>query len=457
MADLPPEVFTCETCTADCACPVCGNGELEVGEECDDGNEVAWDGCTECLRSEQMINVVTAGDQEHVTSSASALGHRLVVWQGDAESDGKGVFGRFLDPDSGEFSDEMRFDNALASEVANPSAAMWPSGMSIVVWQSENPADGFTSIRARRFDAGGTPIDGSEFMVHTDGVNQAGEQYPRQHPAVAVYGDGASKKGFVVTWECFAEAAAQTKKDICFRHFNAAGTPSTIEDNINDFSTNMQEHGAVAAHASGNAHLAWGSNQGGHWDIALDKILADGTQAPTWEAYPGSDKTLDQHNPSIAPLFGATEGYVIVWEDTGGNCAGGSCLVGKLNSDGKKSSGMAFSPAPDSASAEGKARVAAFIDDSFVVVWQSSKLLEAGSVHAQVFDSSGQSKGLIEVATAEDYDQRGPSVNTFPDNSFLVAWESCPEFGQGTNSGQDGAGCGVFFRRYDALLNPLYD
>ena len=33
-------------CSPDCTLPLCGNGELDAGEECDDGNDVAGDGCS---------------------------------------------------------------------------------------------------------------------------------------------------------------------------------------------------------------------------------------------------------------------------------------------------------------------------------------------------------------------------------------------------------------------------
>jgi cysteine-rich repeat protein len=37
-------------CSSTCVCepppPVCGNGIVESGEQCDDGNTVNWDGCS---------------------------------------------------------------------------------------------------------------------------------------------------------------------------------------------------------------------------------------------------------------------------------------------------------------------------------------------------------------------------------------------------------------------------
>ena len=35
-----------DTCACDVPLPICGNSIVELGEECDDGNEVDDDGCT---------------------------------------------------------------------------------------------------------------------------------------------------------------------------------------------------------------------------------------------------------------------------------------------------------------------------------------------------------------------------------------------------------------------------
>jgi cysteine-rich repeat protein len=36
-------------CRIDCAIPSCGDGVLDGGEVCDDGNTAPGDGCTDCF------------------------------------------------------------------------------------------------------------------------------------------------------------------------------------------------------------------------------------------------------------------------------------------------------------------------------------------------------------------------------------------------------------------------
>ncbi len=36
-------------CRADCTLPTCGDGHLDPGEVCDDGNDAPGDGCVSCL------------------------------------------------------------------------------------------------------------------------------------------------------------------------------------------------------------------------------------------------------------------------------------------------------------------------------------------------------------------------------------------------------------------------
>lgn len=67
----PEESF--DTCPQDCTSPVCGNGHLEAGEECDDGNEDNDDGCLSACSGENdccvpnvcgdgFVNTTDAGD-----------------------------------------------------------------------------------------------------------------------------------------------------------------------------------------------------------------------------------------------------------------------------------------------------------------------------------------------------------------------------------------------------------
>jgi len=42
-------------CTGDPACPFCGDGEFDPGEECDDGNGVSGDGCSATCKLEVEV------------------------------------------------------------------------------------------------------------------------------------------------------------------------------------------------------------------------------------------------------------------------------------------------------------------------------------------------------------------------------------------------------------------
>ncbi|MEP6467125.1 MAG: DUF4215 domain-containing protein, partial [Parafilimonas sp.] len=58
--------YTCDpssgVCTPDPAPPVCGNGKVENGESCDDGNTVAADGCNATCQTEPGFDCVNAGE-----------------------------------------------------------------------------------------------------------------------------------------------------------------------------------------------------------------------------------------------------------------------------------------------------------------------------------------------------------------------------------------------------------
>src|SRR5262249_9202285 len=50
--------YDCDPKTFACTATECGNGKLERGEQCDDGNDVPFDGCYQCLLEPACTNGV---------------------------------------------------------------------------------------------------------------------------------------------------------------------------------------------------------------------------------------------------------------------------------------------------------------------------------------------------------------------------------------------------------------
>ena len=61
--------------------PGCGDGVIGDGEECDDGNEIDWDGCTCCVVSEFRVESTSEWLVERLAVAMSDDGGFLVVWE----------------------------------------------------------------------------------------------------------------------------------------------------------------------------------------------------------------------------------------------------------------------------------------------------------------------------------------------------------------------------------------
>jgi predicted Zn-dependent protease len=92
--------------------------------------------------------------------------------------------------------------------------------------------------------------------------------------------------------------------------------------------------------------------------------------------------------------------------------------------------------------------VAMASDGSFVVAWQSHNQDGNGwGIYAQRYDANGNPLGSeFRVNTYTNNDQIAPSVAVAPDGAFVISWQS---------NGQDGSGWGVYAQRYDSNGNPL--
>ncbi len=277
-------------CTLDGSCD--GN-LLDPLEECDDGNTVAWDGCTTCKISEIRINSQTSGDQawpsvarlpggtwivayssyrvssgddiavrklttagvptgsetfvNSYTSNgqtypdvAALSGDIVLVWQSEAQ-DGSGyaITGRILNADGTTKYPEFLVNGTSANNQMNPAVAVGPSDIIVTVWQSYLQDGSYEGVYGRIHSAPGNAVTGDILIPQTTALSQT-------NPDVAVYSAGSR---IVVTWTGEVQVDASTiDKRIFFRIFDTGFSPITNEIQVTGSGTNIvgQDHSSVA-------------------------------------------------------------------------------------------------------------------------------------------------------------------------------------------------------------------
>ncbi len=271
----------------------CDGNVLDSGEQCDDGNAVARDGCTACKVSEYRLfpDVVgtvegtpqAAGKQEscvgnrpHVDAAAFADGSYVVTWTGTTATDTQtavylrrvsaaGVAGPLVTvttPEFGSFNCH-----------GEPSIVGFPDGRFVVVWTSGNDNDSaYTApayppgpdgwgmgIAARLFLADGTPA-GAPFVANPW---TTGHQFHAR--AAAIPG------GFVLVW---TGQGATRAAGIWARRFDSAGAPLGDAMAVNTVAENASP--LVAAWADGRFVVYWNVLYGESFPF-LRKFRADAT------------------------------------------------------------------------------------------------------------------------------------------------------------------------------------
>lgn len=160
---------------------VCGNGLLELGEECDDDNELGGDACSpDCLVTEFDVEVDPSVGNEWPgvgLTNAGGDGSFLVVWRFLGAS-GNEIRGRAYTAGG------LRVSQAPVkiSTSTNPGQARIgtsPNGRSIVAWQAY---DANTAVQYRVIEPDGTPLGatdetlgGTAYSLITVGAAESGE------------------------------------------------------------------------------------------------------------------------------------------------------------------------------------------------------------------------------------------------------------------------------------------
>ena len=430
--------------TANC----CGNGLPEAGEQCDDGNQVNWDGCTSCKITEFRVNTSIQGDQKIVKQhwsgrpvATDSQGRFLIAWTTsptfDLEQD---AYLQLFNADGSTAGAEIRANTYTAERQELPSVAFLAGGGFVVVWRSVGQTGPGSGIFAQRFAPTGTQV-GLEFRVNTTTASE------RFNPSVAAFADGT----FVVTWQAYNGDG--NGQGILARRFNADGSGIGNEFVINSYTAGEQSGASVAPLDNGRFVVVWSSGwptgtgqDGSSFGVFGSQFKANGT-------LDGTEFQINQYTPDFQyslSVAGMSDGrFVATWWSgclpsftcgTGQDGSGRGVYARRFNADGLGSSEFRvnnFTTGDQDGSA-----VAMFANGSFVVVWQSAAQDGSGlGMYGQRFLADGAPLGgefLVNSFTAGD--QKWSAVATFSDGSFVVAW---------TSAGQDGSGQGVFAQRFN--------
>jgi Ca2+-binding RTX toxin-like protein len=319
---------------------------------------------------------VNAGDPA-ITSLAG--GGYAVTWQQSGAS-GQSIAVEILDG-SGAAVSQVQANTHVGTEKLNPSIAGLAGGGFVVVWESANQATAGYDVYSQRFDASGNKL-GGETLVNVTTL------YDQASPVVAATVDG----GYTIAWLSASGTGLSVAADVMFKPYKADGDPvyaSGPEFQANIDSQPFYAHGVDAAALSigalvgGGFVLAWaglndtpsGMNSLGIWAIRYnDGWWSNDFQVNTYT-------TDQQTNPAVAGL--ANGGFIISWQSAGQDTQ--------------------FGDAPGT------------------------------GVYAQRYDFFGQTDGFeTRINTRTTSYESGPSVASFNDGSYVLAWTSIGQDANGS-------------------------
>jgi hypothetical protein len=423
---------SCGDCLAgyDCVSGIC----KETGNvECDDDNDILWDGCTAGKYSEFRINTFTPGDQTYPHVDGLPGGGYVVVWNSyDQDGSYYGIYGQRFQADGSVAGEEFQVNTYTNNQQSSSNVASLGEGRFMVVWQSSGQDGSGYGIYAQRFQADGSPF-GSEFRINSKTSNE------QREPSVAGQSDGTS----YVSFQNYHDGSSW---GIYGRGINSQGTVIGSDTIINTTTSNSQESPVLASHPNGYIAVWHSNNQDNSgWGVYGQRLNLDGSKA-------GSEFKVHIYTPSdqrFPRVSAAADGaFVAVWQSYNEDGSSNGVYCQRFSPVGAKL-GNPFRVNTYIVSSQEDPDVAVWPDGRFVVVWVShGQDSESGGIYGQMYNANGTPLGFefrVNVYTA--YNQYSPVVSTLDGAGFVVAW---------TSQAQDDSVSGVFAQRYDAAGNKLY-
>jgi hypothetical protein len=380
------------------------------------------------IGNEFPVNTYTTDTQQAPAVAMNAEGTFVVVWESDGQDgSGLGVYGQRFNASGNKLSGEFRVNTTTFVGQLAPAVSMNTNGHFVVVWTRGSLLSSGSDIYAQRFDAQGNFL-GGEFLVNTYTDNV------QSNPDI----DANLAGDFVVVWESSSQDGSLY--GVYGQQFKSDGTKTGSEFPVNSFTTNDQEHPAVAMDPSGSFTVTWESDgQDGSGEGIYGQRFTSGGNYLGSEFQVNTTTLNAQSEPVIAT--DASGDVVVAWPSDGqdGSLSGfqaqaqrymmGDALTFQVNTF--QSSSLFW---PD---------IAMDSTGNYVVVWQSGGQDGFGTgVFGQRFAADGTALGgEFPVNTFTQFSQLSPSIAMDSDGDFVVVWAS---------SSQDGYEYGIYGQRYDA-------
>ena len=440
MDELEYCTFESECCVPDCEGQECGDdgcgfacGSCAPGyqcfdglcKQCDDGNNLDWDGCTDHTITEFRVNQAQTGAQTLPSVAALNNGGYVIAFQSDSgDGDGKAVVGQVYGPDGAQQGNNFGISVQTAGNQREPRVAALDGGGFVAVWYGLSPEDsGANGASARLFNNQGGAVSGDILM------NTYTQSYQERSRVAALPGGG-----FVGVWRSFEQDGAGG--GIFAQLFDASGDKLGWEFKANSYADGNQHGATVASAANGNFLVVWAgkgpdANQA-FWSQAYEP---DGTKIGEMLRVDWEGTSPNTDNPEVLALSDGR--FVVLFHAIAGN---EQWYLQVVENDGTKDGSQVLG-AVNEGSAPGSA---SFSDGRFLVLYD----YVVDQLSAQFYTPSATKLGEPFVPyLLTGTEKTTPTAAELSDGGWVMVWAS---------GDQDLDGLGVFAQRYDVTGAKLY-
>jgi len=403
--------------------------------ECDDGNSIWWDGCTNNKITEFQVNTFTPGQQTRPDTATFSNGGWVAVWSSyDQDGSQDGVFGQRYAADGKPDGEEFQINSYTSEDQSQPSVSTFPDNSFVVAWQSNNQDGSNWGVYGQRFNANGTKA-GSEFRINSS----------TYHHQYLVSTAPLGSKGFVATWTSLTTDGSDW--GIFAQRYDAAGSTSGGQFLVNSYTSSSQYYPDVAGFDDGSFVVVWQSygQDSSSYGIYGQRYGANGT--PNGSEFKINTYTPNEQTEPSAASF-KDGGSVVAWQSHSEDGSDWGVYAQVYKPDGSKK-GYPFRVNTHIVSTQFYPHVASHPDGRFVITWNSANQDDSGyGVFAQRFGTDSKPAGNeFHANTFTTYDQLYPCVAVFPNGGFVLMWSS---------NAQDDSVSGVFAQRYAADGTEIY-